>query len=142
MRLPTVVGRRSGKCVKQARRRLCRSCQASFPVLQRGLKFFAQGEQVGNLDFYTREFLDGKISHLPAGHFAAITYFEDCAEFVECKANRERPADQPHAVQSVCRVSAIAVGQAMWSPQDALAFVVPQGIGADTGRFRQFAASP
>jgi hypothetical protein len=82
----------------------------------------------------------GQFTHLSARCAACITDFENARQVIQAETQRQCAADHPHAIHGVCWIFTIAAGRPA-RLQQALALIMPQGVGTNAGRLRQFADS-
>src|SRR5262249_41362131 len=75
---------------------------------------------------------------LTAWRASCIADFQDARQIVETKAHGERAANHPDAANSMLWVLAITIRRAA-RPEQPLAFIMAQSIGAHSCRLRQFA---
>ena len=106
--------------------------ETRVPFRQQLPQFAAQREQFFDAPIQPVEPLTHECPNAPAWRASSIPRRQDTPQIPERESHYERPLNQENAVDRGRRVSSISGKRSRDTRKQALSFVVPKGISADT----------
>lgn len=113
----------------------------AVPVLEQNAQVVPQLRELHKPGFGRFQFLGRERTHLAAGKAALVTFAEDDRELGERESEGERAPNEKHPGEGRVRIDPVVVGRTRRLRENAHAFIVPQGVGADPGPSRQLSGS-